>query len=527
MEVLGILFILIVPYSIGTMETWILGEKNAGMLNSYLTGFLSLFAVLGIVLLAVLKLDLDLDALTKIYVITVVALTLISLPVYVIKARRQITEKFTGITSPKGMFFLVIFALLLAYHAYVAFIPEYSNEDIFEVVETTVTEGTIYQVSAFTGKAMEAGLPIFSKIYVPAMFYSVFVSGFGIPMWFLGSILFPAVIFTLSLLLIHKIGKGRIDFCIFYLILLLSGIYLPDNGLPVTTGFALLREGYSGYAIVYALLIPFFVYLLTEKRYVHALFTLVPALFLVRLDRVYFTIKDPVSFFASVNTAGKLIVVYIVAVIVYIALRFKNNSNSGNKKIFSVIFFSPTITILTVVSEISDLFWERHKKVLWYVGTAICLLLSANSIVFSGASVSRSITKQDDNVEECLNVLETLSGNSCIYAPSAVMEGARRGHGTIKTLYSRRSYEKKLDGIDYEAQPLYIEDYLFFMKNMAEGNDYMPVKHTTKQMLLMAQNEGMDTFIVPVRSITPELREGLSYIDLEKRFEAGGYAVFR
>ncbi len=519
---LGLLFILTVPYFIGTMETWLLREKNAGMLNAYLTGFLSLFAVLGASVLASLRLDLDLTGLTRIFIITVVALTMISLPFYVIKTRQEISEKFTGIRSPKGMFFLVVFALLLGYLAYVAFVPEYANEDIFEVVETTITEGSLYEVSAFTGKDMEAGLPIFSKIYVPAMFYSIFVSGFGIPMWFLGGILFPAVIFILSLLLMHKIGKGRIDFSIFYLIVLLAGLYLPSNGLPVTTGFALLREGYSGYAITYGLIIPFFVYLLLEKRYVHAVFTLIPALFLVRLDRVYFTIKDPVTFFTSVNTAGKLAIVYIVAVIVYISLRFKKK-----EKLLSPIFFSPTITILTVVSEVSDLFWERHKKAIWYMGTGLLVLFAANSIVFSDAKVSKSLTKTDDNVEACLDVLETLPGNPCIYAPSAVMEGARRGHGTIKTLYSRRSYEKMLDGIDYEPGLQYMDDYLYFMKNLAEGNDHMPVKHTTKQMLLMAQNDGMDTFVVPVGSITAELSEGLSYIDMEKRFEAGGYAVFR
>ena len=112
---------------------------------------------------------------------------------------------------------------------------------------------------------------------------------------------------------------------ILYMLLLMGGTYLPKFGVPVTLGYPILREGYSGYAVAYAVVAPTAFLLFLNKKYAGAVVTLATAAAFLRVDRIVFVLLDSYKNLNDIHSAGKLAGVYVGAVIAALMLKFAKN----------------------------------------------------------------------------------------------------------------------------------------------------------------------------------------------------------
>ena len=316
MAVVGILLIVAAPLLFGVGISCRFRERNVGCFKGYLVGFLSLFAILFIETLAMLKLDLSMQAFEWIVVGMLVGMAILGTVLLAVKRPGFERPKFTA-----HMLYFLVPAVLLFMYSYLYLVPSLANDDTWEIVSTSLAKGSVYEYSAMTGKLMEKGLPIFNKIYVMPLLYIVMADFFDVPVAVSAGLLIPAIVYVLNLSIAYAIGKkinvgDNSYYMILYMLVLIAGTYLPSFGVPVTVGYTLLREGYSGYAVAYGVVIPTAVLLLLNKKYVWAVIAMAVNAPLVRIDRIFFALTRPIESARAINTAGKVAALYIVAVAV-------------------------------------------------------------------------------------------------------------------------------------------------------------------------------------------------------------------
>lgn len=493
MPILGIVLLLIVPYLIGTVITEALREKAVSHLYVYVTGFLSLFVVLLACLLVALKKDYSLCGLEKCYFMYVV----LPLSVVGVALLRKRTKIEMSISVNKRNLFSLIPAILLAVFSYIYLAPSFLNDDTWEVVSTTLAHESLYEYSAMTGKLMEAGLPIFNKVYVMPMFYACMCDFFKIPMWVIAGILMPVILYSMNLCLINEIAKkasvkNREAFLLVYMIFLMAGTYLPVNGVPVTTGYALLREGYSGYAVAYGVAIPFVVLLLSEKKWLHGIGMAASVLGLVRLDRFFYALTDFLNSYHQINKAGKLLGVYFISVIAsLVLLKLKNRKTP----LYS--YFLPGVLCAYVVVSIVDYLLGRKKKIMYFVGVCAVIFSAVSFNSFADGVTLKSTREYENQVKERLSQLKEEYGTDItIWADEDFMAVSRRIDGSVKTIYGRDDITKDyLIGMDYE-DPGFALDYYYSYKNMHDRNPHFyPSSMEVDEAIEKAYEEGLTVLV--------------------------------
>lgn len=457
MIVLGILVMLFAPYFVGACMITIFRERNAGHVNVYVTGLLSLFVFfLGFLMLA-LKLDLGIARLERYYFSFISILCLIG-AIFSFKRRGE-REKIS-----KAGLWVMVPAALLALFSFVYLSPSIINDDTWETVTTTIFTGKIHEVSALTGRDMVAGLPIFNKIYVMPIYIACMCDFFNIPVRLMMQFLLPFIAYTCNLMLVYKISKelkvkNKNCFLLIYMLLLMAGTYLPKTGVPSTVGYALLREGYSGYAFAYGVAVPAMILLLYKKRYIHAAFVSLSILGLVRLDRVFFTIvKEPLKTFGFINDSGKIMIVYLVCVLAWIFIERKSN----HSKMAWMTLAMPTVFISYIVVSILDRIYDKKRRIVYLLGVSVIILSTVSFMPFKDAETLKETLQYERFAKETL--AQNDAYGKIIWADDKLMATARRVEPSVKTLYSRSSISDYMQGLYFEDES-YAWDYYKLFRN--------------------------------------------------------------
>ena len=138
MAIVGILLFLAAPLLFGAGISCKFRERNVGCLKGYLVGFLSLFVMLFIETLAMLKLDLSLRVYEWIVVATLAAMAVVGALLLALKR--------PGFVKPhieKRMLSFLVPAVLLFAYSYCYLVPSVANDDTWEFVATSLAHGRL------------------------------------------------------------------------------------------------------------------------------------------------------------------------------------------------------------------------------------------------------------------------------------------------------------------------------------------------------------------------------------------------
>ena len=489
MAIVGILLIMLAPLLFGVGISCRFRERNVGCLKGYLVGFLSLFAMLFIETLAMLKLDLSMQMFEWIAVGTMAGMATVGAILLIVKR--------PGFARPKlnahMLYFLVPAAMLFMY-SYFYLAPSYVNDDTWEIVSTSLAKGSIYEYSAMTGKLIEQGLPIFNKIYVMPLLYITLADFFDVPMAVSAGLLIPAIVFVLNLAIVYAIGKklevaDRSYFMIVYMLVLMAGTYLPSFGVPVTVGYPLLREGYCGYAVAYGVVIPAAVLLLLNKKYVWAIVAMAVNAPLVRIDRIFFALMSPIKNVRAINTAGKIAAVYVVAVVAALVL-----ATVKKQRVKWQVLWLPGVFVAYMSETLKNFAKEKHGHVWYSVGIAVVILATVNFQPYNDA-VTRSEQKQAE--ESVKATLEDIKPGKIVWAPEEFMEIARRIDGNSVVLVGRDDNNSYMAGLDYEAGEEMAQEYRHTLNNIAIGRYVYVTKYDEEYVVQKALEAGAYYMVLP------------------------------
>ena len=488
MAIGGILLFVAAPFLFGVGISCKRRERNVGYLKGYLVGFLSLFAMFFIETLAMLKLDLSLKTFEWMVVGTLAAMALAGLCLLVIKRPGLAGPSFEA----RMLYFLVPAVLLFAY-SYCYLSPSFANDDTWEFVATSVAKGSVYEYSAMTGKFMENGLPIFNKILAMPLLYVVLADFFGISVNVSAGVLIPALVFVLNLAIVYKIGRelevsNLPYYMILYFLILMGGTYLPGFGVPATLGYPILREGYSGYAVAYGVVIPAALLLLLKKKYFGAVVTLAMTAPFIRIDRVFFAAMNPIDSASAVNTAGKLIGIYVLAVAAALILRA-----NAKEKIKWQALLIPSVFMAYICEKLKNRLNKKHE-IIWYsIGVTVVILASVNFESYKDAQNYFERNAEEAKVFECLTEL----GDGLVWGPIEFVSVARRLDGNIETLFGRDDNNPYMAGLDYENDEEMALEYRSAIYNVASGRYFYVTYHDTDYMVESAAAEGVKYVVLP------------------------------
>lgn len=442
---LFIAVLIAVPYVLGTALTIIFGDRSTRGNIRWVIGILYCFAYFFVCLLIALKLDADLNALCRLFGIFTAAFLAGSIPVVIFGFSRN---KVRVLHYDNKILSWLIPAVCLGVFSIVFLKPDFSNDITVETVRTTLYSNRLYEYSSLLGTKMEAGLPIFNKIEIMPMLYACLGRMFRVDPLYIIRFIAPVVSYVSNLFVTWEIAtilvkdKHKNLYMIFHLLILIAGTYLPANAIPVTMGQPLLRQGYSGYAFCYGVLVPAMVLALLQKRYFLSVLFLVPFLGLVKLDRLFFSFKEFFTSYNVVNSAGKLLTLYFVGVIWWL-IRRKNKV-----RIPRGAFLSGATLACVTFTDMYDYFGEKKT---FPVFAGVVIMGCCSFFPFKGAEFvveHKSIGGQYFDFD---GLLAEGDDNIVLWAPNEVMDAARRENPRILPVYGRDMYNKLLAGSNYEA----------------------------------------------------------------------------
>lgn len=425
-----------VPYLVGSALVTILGDRRHTFHVRWIVGLLFLLLGFFACLLVALKLDLSLYGLCKLFGIFTVSFTTGSVPIWIHALKEGY---FVWPEWEKKSFLWMIPAALLGVFSIVCLEPSYVNDITLETARTTLYTGTLYQTSALLGTTMEAGLPLFNKLEIVPMLYADLCRDFKFDVSALTGYIIPFVAYVSNLILMWEISghlvkkEQRSLFMLFHLAILTAGTYLPDTAIPVTVGQPLLMQGYSGWALAYGIVIPAVVLMLLERRVILAGICFLPIIGLIRYDRVFFACKTFFTGYHLTNTAGKLLILYLVCLVLWILRKNKGMKN------FAVL--SGSALISTVLTE----FYER-------LGNRKSFVVATMAVIFSCVYFQPFQDAEYVWNDDTLSYMEISEGvkDVTVWASQDVESSIRRQTAEIKCAYGRDLYEDLLDGVNYE-----------------------------------------------------------------------------
>ncbi len=429
--------------------------------------FIAVLILLLPLLLVALKLDMTLTSLAAIYVpasAVIIAAFLAVMIFRCIKASKNGT--FPAKRTPdekKSLAVTVGAAVILWCFSYVVLSPSGVCDNTRETAAVSLMSETLYEYSSFSGEKMAAGQPIFNKIQLMPVFYAAWSRVSAIPLWVLTDLLIPLFIFAGNMYLMYRISgrlfkesaRLRTAFMLSYCLLLVAGTYVPDLGIPVTFGYSVLRMGYSGWAVFYGLVVPALLLCILKKNYLTALITLVPLPGLVRLDRIFFALRDPVNSVKSINAAGKLFFLYILAVIMLIVIY-----GIDKKKIPPVIFFVPSVTVAYTVARLASLLGKKKEYAVLLAGSAVVILSATGFYPYRDAGKGLIDTVRDQRSVKA--VADLLPAGSKLLAEQDIMDLMRLYCPEVKTAFSKAENDPYLAGLDFEKETDHYSEYRNF-----------------------------------------------------------------
>ncbi len=506
----------VVPYIIGTALIMIFGNRKRGPVVRWAVGSLALLAAFFMCLLVALRLDFSLEELSKSYEIVAEAVFAGAVPVFLYAVKNK---RFSIPRLNRKMLVWVIPGAIIGLFSVFLLEPVYVNDITVETVRTTLYSGQLYEVSALLGTTMEAGLPIFNKLEILPMLYAVICSEFGVDVSILTHYMIPlaaiivnlAIMWEMSAVLVEK-EEDRNIFMIFHLLILVAGTYLPEVAIPVTVGEPLLMQGYTGWAIAYGVVIPAFILMFMDKRMILCGFVSFPILGLIRYDRVFFAFKEFFTSYHLANTAGKLFILYVLALCWWHIRRKKP------VKIHPAALISGSALVSATLTFAYDRIGRRKSFV---AACGIAIMACVYFMPFGGTTLT--MTSDSINFERVTKDKSDVT----IWAPNEVISVARRNTAAVKTVYARDYYEKLLDGVNYEPISEEQKELCYIMEVI---NLYMDSYVEDLAVPIIAENaalNGVDVVMLPTGNYSDRINVALAKRGFNYSEEYNDYLVMR
>lgn len=491
MPFVGIVFIFISSVLTGTLITAVFRERNSNYVVRFATGFLSLFVFLMLVILVGLKLDFDLNKLALTYLGVISVVSVASLPLLLKEGIRKPVLEIKKDNLP-----FVLLAAVIGFISYIILAQSFVNDDTLEIVTTAVSTNSVYKYAALTGKEMVNGLPIFNKVYAVPMFYAVFTKLFGVNRFLMILVIIPAVVYITNVLLVAQIADyiplvNKNRFMIFYLILLVSGTFLPTFGIPVSMGYAILREGYSGYAIIYGILVPIIVLYVLRKKYIVAAINIGFAISLFKIDRVLFALLDFFNSFEMMKSAGKLMALFLISILVMWIISKKEETKADCRLILMPIAFVSYVACIII-----DKLPSKKERTVYSLVMVFVFFACVNFQPYAGGKALPAYISELNEVTKCVSELRNECAELKIYASTETMTYARVGSDNTEVLFGRDFDSTYMLGTDYENKSEFISDYDKMIKNIYKGFEYLVLDNTKSDVFDAMIKEGVNAIVI-------------------------------
>lgn len=267
MSVLGIIFIYILPFMVGTILNMAFKKKGASQIETYLIGFFFLFFIQGGCFGLTNVLAVDFEISSRIFSYFSYAAVIIFVIIAIIKRDSVISplthfEKPTRYEMTAFVLMMIAFILLVVR---VILLKDYVREDVvLNTVKLNLSTGTINQYNPLTNRPYEQGLITSKKIITLTTYYTYLSNHWGIDARTLVYIIIPIqtiiclyFVYELMMSALLKGVKKKVYISEFVLgVMLLSGDYFSG-----AAGYRVLWNGYSGDIIVALIMITYVVHI--------------------------------------------------------------------------------------------------------------------------------------------------------------------------------------------------------------------------------------------------------------------------
>ena len=531
MIIITVLLVLAVPHFIGLSLIRILGERDRRGPVSWVLGVLFLFVCfLGCLLIALRK-DYSLEALARLFGIVTASLTVGSLPVFILSLKKE------GVRAPsfeKEYLIWIVPSIIIGIVSVFITGINYISDIAMETVRTTLYENSLYQVSALLGTKMEAGLPIFNKIEIMPMLYAVISSDLKVDPFFTMEILSPLLVYTANIIIMWEISKkaivssdrikdvkkARTVFMLTHLCMLLAGLYLPGFATPVTSGWPILRQGYSGYAWAYGVAVPMMILMMLDKRFILAGVSISSVLGLVRWDRIFYVLKDFFTNYKEMNSVGKLWIIYVLAVLWWLKRSWKNKEKHPE------ILLSGSALISLSVTDVYEFLGEKRSLAVF---SWLVILTAGFAFPYTHLKEAK-----DDNglaysyIAATVGVPETTSSEDIvIWAPEEAMRALRRHSAELAPVYSRDLYDEYLVGVNYEEEDEEAKKLYEIMSVIEKLTEYSDTEAIKEKILTNGKLRDVDVILLPSENLREDIYMTLVRLGFTRTEEVNEYVMLR
>lgn len=296
MLVLLILFLMFVPLLVGRPVRKVLDYAGQGIIDTYLSGILTLFVISGALQALLLKLKRPFSDYEKIYPLLLLLISVIGLVMFVFdlrggKQEQSRKERFMGFCrtlfqSRESQIFglLTLAAMLLCVMRIITETPDIQGDFTLETMRTTLTTNTIYQYNSLTGMVVEEGMPIRQQILTMPFFLAFLSHVFRVGETLLAYRIFPCFVLVLSFLVYGRWGgslfpsqrEKQSGFLLVISVMILAGDYVG-----LAPGTLLLHQGFTGYGVCAGVIIPYAICLCMRKKWFLACLCAGAELFLI------------------------------------------------------------------------------------------------------------------------------------------------------------------------------------------------------------------------------------------------------
>lgn len=459
----------LVPYLTGNVYGFVFRKKNMGIVSTYLSGMVLVYASLTVMQFVVVKFKFDFQDVILMYHILFVACVVAGGVGLALRKWKDDALKWDVMLTKKNLWVLGL--ILLQGILYIGCKnPYFDNNALLETTKVTMETGTIYEYSGFTLKEAVAGFPLSNKLMFFPMLYAYVSTIFGLNPALILNFVAPVVTFIsfylVMLLWVQKLGKEHTVKWELLLSLLVFVVQVGD-GWSHATSFRILHSGYMGEAIFFGVIIPYGLFMIKNRCYLIALAGVAAFPGLFKYDAVIDLVKGIVQYWKEGTSYGGMLLVYVMAVICYVMIYRK----------LSMHLLIPNLTISHLVSFV----WQKVVKQengKWYklrnaLLVLVILLLCGNVRFVSDATEYRSNVYGAGKTE--YEVLEWIEKEHPkrpvkVMACDEVGQWIRRTDFDVEPVVGYDLGEKSVQWYSYE---LYDENYTALWKSVNNPTPYL------------------------------------------------------
>lgn len=266
MSILGIIFIYILPFMVGTIVNIIFRKKEISQIETYLIGFFFLFFTQGCCFSLTNVLGWDFGLVSNIFSYFTYGVAIVFV-ILAIVFRDSVVKPLFRFEKPSRYEALALSLMIAAFLLLilrVVLLEQYVREDVvLNTVRLNLSTNTINQYNPLTNRPYEQGLIMSKKIITLPTYYTYLAKHWGIDARTLVYVIIPIQtiiclysVYELMMTALLKGVKKKIYISKFILgVMLLSGDYF--NG---AAGYRILWNGYSGDIIVALIMITYIVH---------------------------------------------------------------------------------------------------------------------------------------------------------------------------------------------------------------------------------------------------------------------------